>query len=177
MTYPSTTPQNNFPTSVPINQPLYGASFGQAVKRFFTKYATFSGRASRSEYWWFMLFNAIVVTVLTIAAIVLGIAGADPATGEPGVAFILPMILLSVYGLAVILPGISVSVRRLHDGNYSGFMYFLSFIPAVGGLVILIFMLLPSDPAGGRFDEYPPQQYGYTPYGQAPSGYPDQPGA
>src|SRR6185312_8282818 len=49
---------------VPLDQPLYGASFGQAIKRFFTKYATFSGRASRSEYWWVQLFNFIIVAVL-----------------------------------------------------------------------------------------------------------------
>jgi uncharacterized membrane protein YhaH (DUF805 family) len=186
MTYPSMLPSSGYPTDVPLSQPLYGASFSTAVKRFFQKYATFSGRASRSEYWWAALFNGAITTVLYIMAMVMAFAGADPATGEPGAGFFLPLILMSLYGLAVFIPGIAVSVRRLHDANFSGFMYLLVLVPFVGGLVVLIFMLMPSNPAGARFDEYQPQPYGQPPYGQpygqnpqgySSYGYPGQPEA
>jgi hypothetical protein len=50
---------------VPLDKPLYGATFGQAISRFFKKYATFSGRASRSEYWWWVLASAIISAVLS----------------------------------------------------------------------------------------------------------------
>lgn len=70
-----------------------------------------------------------------------------------------------------------MSVRRLHDADFSGFMYLLALIPFVGGLALLVFMLMPSNPAGARFDEYPQQQFGQNPYGYAPSNYPGQPGA
>jgi uncharacterized membrane protein YhaH (DUF805 family) len=144
----------NFP--VPLDQPLYNASFGQAIKRFFTKYATFSGRASRSEYWWAVLFNTLVYI---FASIILGIAifstGDRPVDSEdwrPSALTVTLMVLFAVYGLAVLIPSIAVSVRRLHDANYSGWFYLLSLIPGVGGLILLIFMLLPSHPQGARFD-------------------------
>ncbi|WP_253905246.1 DUF805 domain-containing protein [Arthrobacter sp. H14] len=189
MTYPSMYPSYGYPVDAPLNQPQYGASFGASIKRFFTKYATFSGRASRSEYWWAFLFNTIVITVLYIAAIAFAFAGADPVTGEPGAAFLAPLVLLSIYGLAVLIPNIAVTVRRLHDANFSGFMYLFSFIPFVGGLVVLVLTLMPANPEGARFDEYPPQypgnqhpgQYpgqnpGQYPQGYTQTGYPGQPG-
>lgn len=137
---------------VPLDQPLYDASFGQAVKRFFKKYATFSGRASRSEYWWWTLCNAIIITVLYALMIGLGVAGADPYTGEPGMGIIFPTILLVLYGLAIIIPTIALTVRRLHDANFSGFFYFLVFAFGIGGLAVLVMNLLPSAPEGARFD-------------------------
>ncbi|GAB3256881.1 DUF805 domain-containing protein [Arthrobacter pigmenti] len=179
MTYPSMLPSSGYPTDVPLSQPLYGASFSTAVKRFFQKYATFSGRASRSEYWWFMLFNFIVIMALYIVTMMLLFSSIDPVTGEPGMAFILPLILMSIYSLAVIIPGIAITVRRLHDGNFSGWFWLLSFFPFLGQLAVFVLTLLPSNPEGARFDEYPPQQYGSGPYGQTPQGYSPygQPGA
>ncbi len=176
------TPPSGYAADVPLSQPLYGASFGAGIKRFFQKYATFSGRASRSEYWWSFLFNGVIETILYIAAVVIAVAGIDPVTGEPGAGFMLPLALLMLYSLAIIIPGIAVSVRRLHDAGYSGLLYLLVLVPFFGQLAIFVFMLLPSSPDGARFDEYPPQQYGYGPYGQGPQGYssygyPGQPGA
>jgi hypothetical protein len=65
------------PSSPSLAEPLYGASFGQAVARFFRKYATFSGRASRSEYWWWQLATTLVYLLLGIVTVVIGLA-----TGE-----------------------------------------------------------------------------------------------
>ncbi|NJC24047.1 uncharacterized membrane protein YhaH (DUF805 family) [Arthrobacter pigmenti] len=148
-----------------LDQPLHDASFGSAVKRFFKKYATFSGRASRSEYWWVVLFNFLVSMVLSVVMIAGAFIGMDPETGTPGGGLIVGAILVSLYGLAIIIPSIAVSVRRLHDGNFSGWWYLLSFIPG-GSIVVLIFMLLPSNPQGARFDA----NAGYGPGGYGPAG-------
>ena len=148
---------------VPLDQPLYNASFGQAVKRFFTKYATFRGRASLSEYWWAALFNALVAIVASIllAISIAATAGqqmqqqTDPETWRPAPLTVVLIVLLSAYALAVLIPSIAVAVRRLHDANYSGWFYLLSLVPGVGGLIILIFMVLPTQPQGARFDARP----------------------
>lgn len=116
-----------------MEQPLYGADFYQSVKRFFGKYATFSGRASRSEYWWFCLFNSIVYLVLFAVFIVLGVGGMDPVTGEMGLGAAFPLLLLTVYWLGTFVPNIALCVRRLHDGNFSGLLYLLTLIPFFGG--------------------------------------------
>ena len=64
-----TTTANPVDTSAPSDRPLYGAGFGQAVRRFWSKYATFSGRASRSEFWWWQLANLLVAVVLAVIVI------------------------------------------------------------------------------------------------------------
>jgi uncharacterized membrane protein YhaH (DUF805 family) len=143
-------------TSAPLSQPLYGASFGQAINRFFAKYATFTGRASRSEYWWVALF------VWLISAALGGlIGGVGTATGEQqadgtvaiGPVGIVLIIVAVIVALALIVPMIAVAVRRLHDANFSGWMYLLHLIPSVGSLIVLVLTLLPSKPEGARFDK------------------------
>lgn len=142
-------------TSSTLSQPLYGATFGQAVSRFFTKYATFSGRASRSEFWWSWLFFLALVTLIgvPIGAIV-GLTGTPTASG--GVQLTAPGVIALVVGgllfLGLIIPRISVTVRRLHDADYSGWFLLLVLIPQIGGLIVLILNILPSKPEGARFD-------------------------
>lgn len=136
-----------------LSQPLYGATFGQAVSRFFAKYATFSGRASRSEYWWVVLFMAIINGVF---GVVYGIAmstgiSTDGTTYTLSAFAIIVIVLWGLFGLATLIPGIAVVVRRLHDGNFSGWLYLVSLIPG-GSIVVLILTLLPSNPEGARFD-------------------------
>ena len=142
--------------ATPLSQPLYGATLGQAFSRFFTKYATFSGRASRSEYWWWQLAYALISTVLYGVLMVLGFSGAtfDSVTGDsqPGPLFGLGIALFAIWGLAVLVPNLALIWRRLHDTNRSGAFYFLALIPFVGGIILLVFTLLESDPAGARFD-------------------------
>jgi uncharacterized membrane protein YhaH (DUF805 family) len=170
-------------TQPPLDQPLHGASLPQAVSRFFRKYATFSGRASRSEYWWVYLF---IILVSLVGAIGLGVLGnatqtpADRAAGQPGAGSLIFGVPLIIFWLAIIVPAIALHVRRLHDVNFSGLLYLITFVPYLGSLVLLIFALLPSNPAGARFDAgaapagYPPTTPGYTPAPPVQAGPPPQ---
>jgi uncharacterized membrane protein YhaH (DUF805 family) len=109
------------------------------------KYAVFSGRARRKEYWWFILINAIIAFVLA------GLGVLTTKNGEVG-AFTLLSVL---YSLVVILPSLGVMIRRLHDTNRSGWWFFISLVPFVGELILLIFLVLDSDPATNRFGPNP----------------------
>lgn len=141
--------------AVPLWAPYYGAPIGEAAQRFFKKYATFTGRASRSEYWWWTLIAGVVSIVLNIITSVGGAAGAttDAAgTTVPGPGALVGIILLAVWGLAVIVPSLALIVRRLHDVNFSGWMILIGLVPFLGALALLVFMILPSKPEGQRFD-------------------------
>ena len=140
--------------AVPLSVPLYGASLPQAVSRFFRKYATFSGRASRAEYWWVALVHILVYGAFGALALSVGAAtGTTTSTGVvmgPGVAA--GLVPLGIWFLATLVPGLALTVRRLHDANFSGWTILLGLIPWVGELIVLIFTLLPPSPAGVRFD-------------------------
>lgn len=88
------------------------------------KYADFNGRARRKEYWMFVLFNVIFAIILNVIDYLLGTS---------------PIISL-IYSLGVLIPGIAVCVRRLHDIGKSGWWYFISFIPIIGGIWLLILL-------------------------------------
>ena len=140
----------------PLWAPYYGAPIGAAVKRFFKKYTAFSGRASRSEYWWVALALGVIGFVLQLLTGILGAAGSTVSangTAVPGPGAVVGLILIFAFYLAVLIPSISLLVRRLHDGNFSGWLALLGLIPFVGGLAILVLALLPSNPAGQRFDQ------------------------
>lgn len=144
--------------AVPLWAPYYGAPIGEAAKRFFTKYAVFTGRASRSEYWWWALISGVVSIVLNIIMTAAGAPGATvDASGAtvPGPGAVLGIILLVVWGLAVLVPSLALVVRRLHDVNFSGWMILIGLVPFIGGLALLVFMFLPSKPEGQRFDVPP----------------------
>ncbi|HLM61496.1 MAG TPA: DUF805 domain-containing protein [Pyrinomonadaceae bacterium] len=98
----------------------------QALK----KYADFSGRARRKEYWYFVLFNVLISIVLAFADAAIGIKTADGDNlGLIG----------GLYSLAVLIPGIAVTVRRLHDTGRSGWYVLLGLIPCIGGIILLVF--------------------------------------
>ncbi|MCU1526920.1 MAG: hypothetical protein JWP75_683 [Frondihabitans sp.] len=135
----------------PIWAPYYGITFVPAIRRALSKYADFTGRASRSEFWWWYLGIAIVGIVLDIlAGIVAGIGRS--ASGAPGPGYFVFTIILVLFGLAIIVPQLAVTWRRLHDGNFAGPFFFLSLIPFVGGIIVLVLLILPSKPEGQRFD-------------------------
>ena len=137
-----------------LSQPLYGATFIEAITRFFKKYATFSGRASRSELWWWVLSSAIVTTICYVI-MMSGTAGATlTADGQasPGAGFWIGYALIGAWSLATAVPLLALYWRRLHDTNRSGAFFFLGLIPFVGGIILLVLLALPSDPAGARFD-------------------------
>ena len=102
-------------------------------------YAVFDGRARRKEYWMFFLFNLIVAFVLGFV---------EAIVGGPGVLGLL-------YSLGVIVPGIAVTVRRLHDTDRSGWWILIGFVPLLGGLVLLVFMILDSADGSNDYGPYP----------------------
>ena len=121
--------------------------FGDAVRTCWKKYGDFDGRAVRSEFWWWVLFMALVhfaaAIVLTIVLIIF-----------QNVGFLqwLSVLIFMVIVLAFILPSIAVSVRRLHDRDLSGWFYLLGFVP-FGGLVLFIFYVLPGTLGPNRYDK------------------------
>ncbi|WP_415853494.1 DUF805 domain-containing protein [Sinomonas sp. G460-2] len=133
----------------PAWAPFYGANPVQAVRRFFTKYAVFHGRASRPEYWWVALAFAIVWIVVEVLAFALGGGSRDSVSG-PGFA-VLSYVLLALF-LGTIVPNLSLTARRLHDANLSGWFLLLGLVPLVGGIAVFVFTVLPPNPAGQRFD-------------------------
>lgn len=109
------------------------------------KYAVFSGRARRKEYWMFVLFNIIFAIVAAILDNILGIAIENVGYG--------PIYLL--YGLAVLLPGLGVSIRRLHDVGKSGWFLFISLIPIVGGIWLLVLFCTDGNPGDNKYGPNP----------------------
>ncbi len=110
-----------------------------------TKYADFSGRARRSEYWYFLLFYILIDIGLTII---------DEVTGA--FSFGRHMGLLSgLFGLAMFIPMFSVAVRRLHDTNRSGWLLLLGLIPLIGTIILLVFMVQDSHQGENRFGPNP----------------------
>jgi len=103
---------------------------------FRNKYATFSGRASRSEYWWGYLGYFVIATVLQIFALVGGIALID--AGELA---LLPGLIALVGIVAMIIPTIAVSVRRMHDTGKSGWMLLILIIPCIGFILWIVWMV------------------------------------
>ena len=112
--------------------------FGTSIKTCLGKYATFQGRASRSEFWYFALFNFLVNIVLSMVAGVLGNLGG---------------VLAGLVMLGLFLPGLAVLVRRLHDVDRSGWWYFLLLVPLVGLIVLLIWFCKKGTEGANRFGE------------------------
>ena len=142
--YPQNTPQD--PNN--LDAPLRGATIGQAVTRFFKKYATFTGRASRSEYWWWTLVSVIISTVLSVLnGLTTSQVASDPMSGLGPVYWV-----LVVFGLATLIPGLALTIRRLHDTNRSGWWVLIGLIPLVGGIILIVFNASGPNPAGARYD-------------------------
>lgn len=96
------------------------------------KYAVFSGRARRKEFWLFVLFHIIFVIALGVVDFVIGTSNFAYGLG----------LLSLVYVLAVFIPGIAVTVRRLHDKGLTGWLALLGLVPLVGGIIMLVLMAL-----------------------------------
>ena len=110
------------------------------------KYAIFEGRARRKEYWFFILFNILISMALGLVDWLSG--NIDPVTGLG--------MLSGIYALAVIIPGMAVSVRRLHDTNRSGWWLLITFVPVIGAIVFFYFMVLDGNPERNEYGP-PPQ--------------------
>ena len=113
--------------------------FMEATRLFFSNYATFSGRASRSEYWYAVLFvvlSSVVAASLDVA--LFGNSGhIDPIS--------------SIWQLALLIPGISVAVRRLHDTDRTGWNYLWLFLPVIGAIILIVFFCQRGSPGPNRY--------------------------
>lgn len=123
----------------------------------YRRYAEFSGRSRRMEYWMFALFETIVFLVLYILMFA-GMPATD-ADGQmleaPGALFYVVMLLLLVFCLGTIIPALAVTVRRLHDTDRSGWWWWIQLIPFIGAIVMLVFMVLDGTPGPNRFGPDP----------------------
>jgi uncharacterized membrane protein YhaH (DUF805 family) len=108
------------------------------------KYAVFSGRARRTEYWMFLLVNLIIGVILGAFE---GIAGIAPESDQA--------VLATLYGLAVFLPSLTVGVRRLHDTDRTGWWLLISLVPIIGAIVLLVFMVQDSQPTENQYGPNP----------------------
>ena len=97
-------------------------TFGQAIAICFMRYADFNGRATRPEYWWFVLFLVIAVAIGYSISEVMG----------------------GVVHLALLLPSLSVGARRLHDTNRSGWMLLIGLVPLVGFIILIVMLCQPA---------------------------------
>jgi len=109
------------------------------------KYATFSGRSQRSEYWYFLLFYLIIYVVL---AIIDGVTGSYSMQAGIG-------LLTGILSLALFLPSLAVTVRRLHDTDRSGWWILIGLIPLIGGIILIVFLAQDSTAGANRFGENP----------------------
>lgn len=155
----------------PLDRPYPGAPLGEVWRRFWKKGVTFSGRASRSEYWKFTLLQTGIMIGL-YAGMLMALAVTDGSEAEAGFALFLVVVVL-LWVLATLVPSLALCIRRLHDAGYSGACYLLSFIPFVGSLILVILLAQASSPSGARFDERPMAGLGYP--GAVPSPQPPYP--
>jgi len=109
------------------------------------QYAVFKGRARRKEYWFFILFNLIASVVLTVIDFMTGLLDAELGIG----------LLSGLYSLAVLIPSLAVTVRRLHDTDRSGWWLLIGLVPLLGAIVLLVFMLLDGTPGDNQHGANP----------------------
>src|SRR4051812_5171850 len=123
-------------------------SLSEAVNSVLSKYFEFSGRARRSEYWWWVVAVALVEVVLSI------VASVALASDLKGIGYSLYVVIF-FFALAVVIPTLAVTWRRLHDTGRSGAWWFINFVPAIGGIVLLVFTVLDSQPGPNQYGAYP----------------------
>ena len=109
------------------------------------KYSVFSGRSSRKEYWYFVLFNVLISIVLMVADVMIGTFDSETGFG----------LLNGIYTLAILIPSLAVSVRRLHDTDRSGWLCLLLLIPLVGAIILIFFFAEDSQPGENQYGSNP----------------------
>lgn len=114
------------------------------------KYAVFSGRSRRMEFWYFVLFNLVVYIVLSLIDGLLGTFNIVQGVG----------LLSGIYSLAVLIPTLALWVRRLHDIDRTGWWVLINLIPLVGTIVLLVFALTPGTPGSNQYGPDPKQATG-----------------
>ncbi|CAB4709566.1 MAG: DUF805 domain-containing protein [Actinobacteria bacterium] len=132
-------------------------SFAAAVRTCFQKYATFEGRAKRSEFWWWMLFQTLVTGVVALIGVVFMIAA---GTGNSGGQVNGPLVVIGgifyvlaiLVGIALLVPTYAVGCRRLHDRGMSGWLQLLTLVPC-GNIVLLVFWVMGGTPGANTYGE------------------------
>jgi uncharacterized membrane protein YhaH (DUF805 family) len=126
------------------------------------RYFDFSGRSRRLEYWMFALFVTLVMIAWALAFVVLGKAtgGGAYTTGEMNGAETAWVVVGILLYLAILIPAVAVQVRRFHDQDKTGWLCLLNFIPYIGGLIVLVFMVLPGTKGENRFGDDPKDPFG-----------------
>ncbi len=134
-------------------------SFGESVRTCINKYATFDGRASRSEFWWFYLFVLLVSIVAMLPGylfMIAGAAGTDEGSA-PGALFWIGIMLIvaaAIFQLALLIPQLAVGCRRLHDRGQSGWLQLLLLVPC-GNIVLLVFWVMEGTPGDNAYGPKP----------------------
>jgi uncharacterized membrane protein YhaH (DUF805 family) len=117
-------------------------TFAQAISSVLRQYATFTGRARRSELWWFVLFTALVSAAMQVLDNALfGSLGSDVAGGP----------LRTLVGIALLVPTLAVGARRLHDTDRSGWWQLIALAPVAGIIVLAVLWVVDSSPGANRF--------------------------
>lgn len=131
---PAARPLRSVPVTIPIDQPLRAASLAEAYVRFWKKYATFSGRASRTEILWPMLVNLLLLVVAALAR-----------NGAVS-------LVVGLYGLVALVPSLAVGARRLHDTDRSGWWQLLLLVPVLGDVAMIVLWAAFPREEGVRYD-------------------------
>ncbi|MNI51710.1 Inner membrane protein YhaI [compost metagenome] len=116
-------------------------------------YVGFSGRARRKEYWMFNLFNSLIMLILYIplfASVASMIVNGEPSGSGSAFSFV-----FFLYALALFLPSLAVTVRRLHDIGKSGWWYLISLVPFAGPIILLVFLCTDSEAAANQYGPNP----------------------
>ena len=119
--------------------------FAEAVQSCFKQYVGFTGRARRSEYWWFALFGLIVGIVANLIDTVLGTMSEDTNVGVLG----------TIVSLALLLPSLAVAIRRLHDTSRTGWWILIGLIPIVGWIILIYWACQPGQPEANQYGAPP----------------------
>jgi uncharacterized membrane protein YhaH (DUF805 family) len=142
-------------------------TFLGAIRSVFTKYATFTGRSSRSEFWWWILFEWLTRSFLgfiyTMTMLAIIVPKSEALKDQAGAsmqallgAIFNPMyFVLLAWSLALLLPSLAVTVRRFHDIGRSGWFVLLTFIPVVGTILMILFLVEESDSGANAWGEPP----------------------
>ena len=128
-------------------------NFGEAIASGFSKYVNFSGRAIRSEYWYWVLF---VILAEIVTSIIDYVIGAQITTGL----VIGAQITSGLFGLATFLPSLAVAIRRLHDIDRTGWWIFLVLIPLIGAIVLIVWYCTKGTPGPNQFGPDPLSGFG-----------------
>ncbi len=142
-------------------------SFIESVTTCFQKFVTISGRASRAEYWWYMLFYVLCeIPIAALLAVYIGVKANSSADGGfPIIPVVMVTLLICIILFILGIPLLTATIRRLHDTDRDGMWFFIQFIPYIGSIILLVFMCLPSTPGENRF--------GQNPYGEQPDSQTD----